>query len=133
MKTGIFLTAILLMGLASCKKSVTSKAPATLSELEGYWYGTFSAGNEGQVFKSTGATIQYDFYGTSSTDTATAPYKGTGTFTLRNDSIFFNLSYPAPNNETFTEKAMINTSVAPCTITGTYTGSRSGSFSLTKQ
>ena len=100
--------------------------------ITGYWFGSSSVGNEGQVFNSNGTTIDYDFYGTTSTDSATCPYKGYGTYTVVGNKITFNITYPTLN-ELFNEQGNINTSVSPNTISGTYTGAASGSFSITKQ
>ena len=135
MKTGLIIAFALLLGASACKKGVSKSntTTVTLTELSGYWYGTFSSVHEGQVFSTNGSTIQYDFYGTTITDTANAPYKGTGDFTLKGDSIFFTVVYPTVGNAAFTERAYVNTSVTPYTITGVYTGSQSGSFTFTKQ
>lgn len=135
MKTGLIIALALLMGASACQKGVAKDktTSVTVTELSGYWYGNFSGGSEGEVFNPNGSTIQYDFYGTNLTDTASAPYKGNGSFSLKNDSLFFTVVYPTVGNETFTERAYVNTSVTPYTITGVYTGSQSGSFTLTKQ
>ncbi len=135
MKTKLLLICTTLLLVAACKKSSDKPSGGTLTNatLSGYWFGTFSAGNEGQVFKSDGTTVQYDFYGTNITDSAQAPYKGYGTYSIKGDSVIFNLVYPTVGNETFTERALVNTSALPNTMTGAYTGSQAGSFMMTKQ
>ena len=135
MKTKLFLASTLLLICAACSKS-SSKPPAitlTTAMVLGYWYGTFSQGNEGQVFNTDGTTVQYDFYGVTSTDTANAPYKAYGNYTIKGDSIIVNLTYPSLGNETFNERALVNTTASPNTITGTYTGGQAGSYMLKKQ
>lgn len=121
---------IVLVFCFSCKKSADS--PKTNVVITGYWFGSSSVGNKGQVFNSNGSTIDYDFYSTTSTDSATCPYKGYGTYTVVGNKITFNITYPTLN-ESFNEQGTINTSVTPNTISGTYTGAASGSFSITKQ
>jgi hypothetical protein len=123
---------------SSCSKSSTTSTPtAPANNAAGYWFGSFKTsigltGNEGELVKSDGTTVQYDFYGTSSTDTATCPLKAYGTYTLSNDTLNFHLNY-STINETFDEVGIINTSVSPDTMAGTFTGSGTGTFSLTKQ
>jgi hypothetical protein len=121
----------------SCKKS--SSSPSTSGGATGYWFGSFMAtnglgGNEGQVFKSDGTTVEYDFYGTSSTDTATCPYKAYGTYTVSGNTVNFTVTFQSLN-ETFNEILAINTSVTPNTMKGTFTSPTApgGSCSLTKQ
>ncbi len=136
MKTSLLLFLSALFILTACSKSstkVSGSGALTIATLSGYWFGTFSAGNEGQVFKSDGTTVQYDFYGTNITDSAQAPYKGYGTYTIKGDSVLFNVVYPAVGNETFNEHALVNTSASPNTMAGTYTGSQAGSFVFTRQ
>ena len=135
MKTILFFfgTAIIICGACSKSSSKPAQSPLTSASLSGYWYGTFSGGNEGQVFKTDGTTVQYDFYGVTTTDTATAPYKAYGTYTIQGDSIIVNLTYPTLGNESFNEHALVNTNTTPNTITGTYTGAQAGSYSLRKQ
>jgi hypothetical protein len=120
----------------SCSKSSTTTAPPSNIAL-GYWFGSFKTsigltGNEGELVKSDGTTVQYDFYGTSSTDTATCPLKAYGTYTLSNDTLNLHLSYPTIN-ETFNEVGIITISATPNTMAGTFTGSGAGTFSFTKQ
>jgi hypothetical protein len=124
------------LALFSCTKSADkpsgSHTPDATGSLSGFWFGTFSAGNEGEIFNADGTTVQYDFYGTTSTDTATCPYKAYGTYTLVGDSLHFSVNYPTLS-ESFTEIAVVDTTVKPFTITGSYSGSQTGTFSFTKQ
>lgn len=115
----------------SCKKSSTSSN--TNAVISGYWFGTSSVGNKRQLFTTSGTTIEYDFYATSSTDTATCQYKGYGTYTVVGNKVSFNLTFPTVSNETFNEQGVVNTSVTPNTISGTYTGAGAGSFTIAKQ
>ena len=135
MKTlSVLIIAVLV--LTACKKSSTKSSDngtLTNATVSGYWFGTFSGGNEGEVFKSDGTTVQYDFYGTNVTDSANAPYKGYGSYTIKGDSIIFHLVFPTVGNETFNERALVNVNATPITMTGAYTGSQAGSFMFTKQ
>jgi hypothetical protein len=136
MRKGIITVLAAILALFSCTKSGDKPAGSHTTDatgaLSGFWFGTFSAGNEGQVFNADGSTVEYDFYGTTSTDTATCPYKAYGTYTLVGDSLHFNVTYPTLN-ESFTESAVIDTTVKPFTIAGSYSGSQSGTFSISKQ
>jgi hypothetical protein len=127
-------------GLAffSCKKSSdkpagsgthTTNATGTLS---GFWFGVFTNGNQGEVFNADGTTTEYDFYGTNSTDTATCPYKAYGTYTFVDDTVRISVVYPTLG-ESFIEVAAIDTTVKPFSMSGTYTGSQVGSFTMAKQ
>jgi len=137
MKKVILTTAILFIStqlFLSCSK--TSSSPASSSAI-GYWFGAFDNSiPEGQVFKSDGTTVQYDFYGTTITDTAKCPYKAYGTYTLVGDSIKFQIVYPTVGGESFTESAAIKTTGSSTTMNGTFSSSNgggTGTFSFTKQ
>lgn len=131
MKKNSFLFLIVIAFCFSCKKS--DNTPKTNVSITGYWFGSATVGNEGQIFKSDGTTVEYDFYATNSTDTATCQNKGYGTYSVVGNKLNFTISYPTVGNESFNEVGTINTSVIPNTISGTYTGAGSGSFQFTKQ
>ncbi len=122
----------------SCKKDST-KTPTTSGSgaATGYWFGNFAnAYNLGEVFKSDGTSVQYDFYGTSTTDTASCPYKGYGTYTINGNNVSLSVTFPTVANQIFNLKGVLNTSTNPNTISGTYSspnGGGSGNFTFTKQ
>jgi len=128
----------------SCSKSSTTPAQLTTTsgKLGGYWFGTFTikgsttpTANEGEFFQSGGSsTVQYDFDGVTSTDTATCPFKAYGNYTLSGDTVNFTTTFPSLS-ETFNEMAIIDTLVHPNTMSGTFTSisSPGGSFFFTKQ
>ena len=129
---------ILMSLFFACKKSRSS--PSVPTGITGYWFGAFKTtsgltGNEGQLFKSDGTTVEYDFYGTSSTDTASCPNKAYGSYTLKNSTVNFSVTFGS--SETFNEILTVNTSVTPNTMSGTYTSpsvdAAGGSVSFTKQ
>lgn len=122
------------MFLTSCKKKSSSdNAPTGNALVVGFWSGTFSgSNNESQVFKSDGTTVQYDFYNQSGTDTATCQYKAYGTYSVTGNTVTFSIVYPTIS-ESFKETATINSSVSPYVMTGSYTGSQSGNFTMTRQ
>jgi hypothetical protein len=111
--------------------------------MSGFWLGSFTntntgvtSYNEGELFKSDSSTVQYDFYGSASLDTATCPLKAYGTYTLSGNTVNFSISF-ASLSQNFNETGTLNTSVNPNTIAGTFTsatiGGGSGTFSFAKQ
>jgi hypothetical protein len=121
--------------LVSCtKKAKSDNKPSGNVSVVGFWSGTFLNGsaNESEVFKSDGTTVQYDFYNQTSTDTATCEYKAYGTYSVTGNTLTFSITYPTLG-ESFKETATINISVSPYVMTGTYSGSGSGNFTMTMQ
>ena len=130
---------IIILTASSCKKDSTKPQTTTVTSVLGnsYWLGTFNSSiNEGELFKSDGTTVEYDFSGTTSTDTTSCPYKAYGTYTINGNTVTFIVTFPTVGNETFTNVGVLNTSVSPSVISGTFSstnGGNSGSFSFTKQ
>jgi hypothetical protein len=135
MKTLIFIIAVFISTVfISCKKNNAS--PSTNALANTYWFGTFTSGSavkEGEYFKSDGTTVEYDFVGTTSTDTATCLYKGYGTYSLSGNAITMQVTFPTANNQMFNFVLTLNSSVNPNTIIGTYSGSGSGTINFAKQ
>lgn len=135
-RISIAVFAIVLVGTSCKKDSSKPQTPPVSNPLVGYWLGTFNTvNNEGEVFKSDGTTVEYDFFGVASTDTASCPYKGYGTYTLSGNNVNFTVTFPS-NNQTFSNVAVLNTSSSPNAISGSYSSSNgggSGKFSFTKQ
>jgi hypothetical protein len=121
--------------IAGCSKSSNSPKPPASIGFTGYWSGNFDGSiRESELFSSDGTTVQYDFYGSNVTDTAQCPYKAYGTYTITGDSIHFDIVFPTLG-ESFSENALIDTSVQPYTMSGSFTSPQAapGTFLFTKQ
>ena len=84
----------------SCKKSSTkpksTSTTITNAQVAGYWFGSFDNKeyNQSVLLRSDGTLKVYDFYyNPSSTDTTTA-YDGTGTYTIKGDTLITNTAFP---------------------------------------
>ncbi len=139
MKKYVLMSAIAFLGtftFLGCKKS--SVKPT--NNLTGYWLGAFNnggkQGNEGELFKSDGTTVQYDFYGVTTTDTTQCPYIGYGTYTVNGNTMTMQVTFPTLGNEMFSYQLSVNTSASPNTISGSFTSSNgggAGTLNLVKQ
>jgi hypothetical protein len=87
----------------------TTTSTITSSQVTGYWFGSFDSGsiNQSILFRTNGTVKVYDFYyNPTSTDTTQA-YDGTGTWTIKNNKVYVQDSFP--NGEAFTDSATLKT------------------------
>ncbi|MBS1947112.1 MAG: hypothetical protein JST47_05050 [Bacteroidetes bacterium] len=129
----VLLAILGLAPVAGCQKS-SSQPNNTNAAVVGYWFGTFTAtgasaptAQEGHVFKSDGTMVSYDFWNATSTDTASCPTKGYGTYTISGNKVSQTYSYASAGNFTAT------CTISGNTMTGPYSGTSSGTLSFTKQ
>jgi len=129
MKTANLLTLLWVVALSSlilhsCSKSsdtnpapkkVTSGGGVSNANVAGYWFGSFDGGiHQSFLFHGDGSLKVYDFYYQPASKDTTIAYDGTGTFTVKGDTITTHTAFP--NGQTFTSVGIISISSSVSTI-----------------